>query len=117
MAHRPAYDPWLQGSSTNLTRDNRLDPVWVRDLVEKELIEAIGVAPGSSGSTSLCLLSDIGDFLLRLQQKMASMAGRLINSPHITTYIRDTIREAEAVYGYSDTALIEYLDQRYKYLE
>lgn len=88
---------------------------WLDEIVSAKIAE---IATNASVSPdSGCLLSDMGDFLVRASASLARLAEGVVHGPHIDVYVEKRIKEMEQEHDFSELGALDYIDEKHSSLK
>ena|ERR1700733_1797924 len=92
------------------TQNPRLD-----EILWQKIAEAIASQPGLTPSG--CLLTDMGNFLLRATSILSGLAKGMVSGQHIRTYTKEKVQEMREDHDFSELEALEYMDEKHKFLK
>jgi hypothetical protein len=92
------------------TQNPRLD-----EILWQKIAEAIASQPDLTPSG--CLLTDMGNFLLRATSILSGLAKGMVSGQHIRTYTKEKVREMREDHDFSELDSLEYMDEKHKFLK
>jgi hypothetical protein len=92
------------------TQNPRLD-----EILRQYVAEATASEPGLTPSG--CLLTDMGNFLLRATNILSGLANGIVYGQHIRTYTREKAREMSEDHDSLELNLLVYMDEKYTSLK
>jgi hypothetical protein len=91
------------------TQNPRLDEI-LREQFAKVTASEPGLTPSG------CLLTDMGNFLLRATNILSGLANGIVTGQHIHTYTDEKVQEMAEDHGFSKLDPIEYMNDKHTYL-
>jgi hypothetical protein len=92
------------------TQNPRLD-----EILRQQVAEATASEPGLAPSG--CLLTDMGNFLLRATNILSGLANGIVYGQHIHTYTKEKVREMKEDHDFSELNPLEYMEEKHASLK
>ena len=88
---------------------------WLNEILRQQVAEVAASEPALTPSG--CLLTDMGDFLVRATNILSRLANGVVHGQHIKIYAKEKVREMREDHDLSELSLLEYMDKKHTSLK
>jgi hypothetical protein len=88
---------------------------WLDEILQEKVAEAASSVPASASTG--CLLTDIGDFLVRHTNILSHIANSVVYGQHINIYTKEKIREMGRDHDFSELSSLDYMNKKHTTLK
>jgi hypothetical protein len=88
---------------------------WLDEILRQQVAEVAASEPALTPSG--CLLTDMGDFLVRATNILSRLANGVVHGQHIKIYTKEKVREMREDHDLSELSSLEYMDKKHTSLK